>query len=260
MRRAQSPLHQQAITLSSQSPSTPKPDTNAAVRREVEVSGLLPPPVLFATAVFAGDKAVCPDAGSDGHIVRDVHELVRACEQLAVCARRDGEAWRRIHGRRELVMRRSPTTEAAWILTVGAALFQTLGGCGGQVESQRYKDGGHESDLGGFDGRMDGLSGADSSEDGSSLPDVRPDDGGSADMGPVDSGGDASVCAATTTRCSSGTSVETCGWGGQWGSAWTCATGICSEGACAGSTTSGASCAPGGLGMTNPNATINQAA
>ncbi len=43
--------------------------------------------------------------------------------------------------------------------------------------------------------------------------------------------------------------MQICDATGQWGTPWPCATGTCSDGACAGSTTTGASCQSGGPGV-----------
>jgi formylglycine-generating enzyme required for sulfatase activity len=73
----------------------------------------------------------------------------------------------------------------------------------------------------------------------------------SGDTSDSDTGPDAAnPCTPSTQRCS-GTSTETCGSDGQWGSAWPCATGACQDGACSGSTTAGTSCASSGNGVSN---------
>jgi formylglycine-generating enzyme len=66
----------------------------------------------------------------------------------------------------------------------------------------------------------------------------------------VDAGAEGDACSPGITRCS-GADVETCLSSGQWGSPRPCATGACSLGSCAGSTTAGASCQPGGNGLTD---------
>jgi sulfatase modifying factor 1 len=66
----------------------------------------------------------------------------------------------------------------------------------------------------------------------------------------IEAGGDSSACVSGARRCS-GTGVQTCGSGGQWGSSTPCAdtTPLCSDGFC-GSTT-GQSCQSQGDGLTN---------
>lgn len=66
-----------------------------------------------------------------------------------------------------------------------------------------------------------------------------------------DGGGDAMDACTGTARCSGGSSVQTCGSSGAWEPAWGCATGVCTDGACAGSTTEGASCSMSGQGTTS---------
>jgi formylglycine-generating enzyme required for sulfatase activity len=67
---------------------------------------------------------------------------------------------------------------------------------------------------------------------------------------PICTGNGICSCQSGATQCS-GDAVETCGPDGAWGNLWPCATGACVGGACAGSTTTAPSCAPGGPGMTN---------
>ncbi len=67
-------------------------------------------------------------------------------------------------------------------------------------------------------------------------------------------GGDGSVsqeACTPATQCSGDGSVQTCGAEGQWASVWPCATHICGGGACAGSTTEGASCKVSAPGTTD---------
>ena len=63
---------------------------------------------------------------------------------------------------------------------------------------------------------------------------------------------DASACIPGEQQCLDSTHIETCGSDCQWGSPWPCATGVCSGGACTGTTTvEPPSCAPGGPGMSD---------
>lgn len=62
--------------------------------------------------------------------------------------------------------------------------------------------------------------------------------------------GEAGTCAPGTTRCA-GSSVQTCEPGGGWSTPWACVTGVCADGACAGSRADGVSCQAAGAGMTD---------
>lgn len=108
----------------------------------------------------------------------------------------------------------------------------------------------------------DSASGASSTSSGSGP--TGGSDSGSVDAGTADSGssggsgssdggdsGDADGCSPGLTQCFSSSAVQICGTTGLWGTPWPCATGTCSNGACAGSTTSGASCQTSGPGLSN---------
>ncbi len=110
---------------------------------------------------------------------------------------------------------------------------------------------------------------ATSSSDSGSGSDGNADTGSSGSSGGSDSGsgaaeagmgnseegsntlGDAGGCSPGATQCSSPSTVQICDATGQWGTGWPCATGTCSNGACAGSTTTGTSCQSGGPGVAN---------
>jgi formylglycine-generating enzyme len=61
---------------------------------------------------------------------------------------------------------------------------------------------------------------------------------------------DATVCMPGTQECS-GSRVKTCGAQGQWSPPWSCTTGVCSDGGCTGSTSTGQSCLTEGAGLTD---------
>ncbi len=139
---------------------------------------------------------------------------------------------------------------AASLTVVGA-----LAGCGQIIGLGGLHDrtGDAGSGLGDPDGNAGDGDGGESPLDGTAATDARTDAPGPKNDAEV--GGDAgapdsevgSACTPFTQRCS-GTGIQTCAANGAWGAPVTCATGMCVGSACAGVTTSGASCQSGGGG------------
>jgi sulfatase modifying factor 1 len=153
-------------------------------------------------------------------------------------------------------MRRQRTIVSLYLL--GVAVVAAGPGCGGSVllgveNSSSSSTGASGSASGG--GALAGGSGASGIGGvsiGSASSSVPPT--ADATTAKVTATGDASsedsaACSPSATQCSGG-GVETCDSDGRWGSPWPCATGECTNNACAGSTNTGASCAQSGPGLT----------
>jgi sulfatase modifying factor 1 len=125
--------------------------------------------------------------------------------------------------------------------------------------------------LGNLHPREDGTDGGESGAD-ADLGDVSTVlDGGSAKDGtspPGDAGGNGNGDAGSTdaadatppveggsctpfTQTCAGGGIMTCSASGQWSAPWPCATGMCTAGACSGTTTTAPSCMAAGAGKTN---------